>query len=199
MKKSIVITFVTLVLAFVSCTKPLPYTADNQLLEENPCLVGEIQMEMKLPLGFKIISQSYTDSIAAIRALENPFDMKLLRIFADTILHANISLSDMRHIPYEKTENDLDFYKTTYNANGFWDQVTIERYHSENYPKIVLLEMQNSSKTLVRGLFYNDTKAQFCLDYYFPTAFYADFMPFVQASIASIQPNYEIQIQLEWK
>ena len=57
--------------------------------------------------------------------------------------------------------------------------------------------MQNSSKTLVRGLFYNDTKAQFCLDYYFPTAFYADFMPFVQASIASIQPNYEIQIQLE--
>jgi hypothetical protein len=24
-------------------------------------------------------------------------------------------------------------------------------------------------------------------------------MPFVQASIASIQPNYEIQIQLEWK
>jgi hypothetical protein len=76
--------------------------------------------------------------------------MKLLRIFADTILHANISLSDMRHIPYEKTENDLDFYKTTYNANGFWDQVTIERYHSENYPKIVLLEMQNSSKTLVR-------------------------------------------------
>lgn len=59
--------------------------------------------------------------------------------------------------------------------------------------------MQNSSKTLVRGLFYNDTKAQFCLDYYFPTVFYADFMPFVQASIASIQPNYEIQIQLEWK
>ena len=84
--------------------------------------------------------------------------MKLLRIFADTLLGANISLSDMRHIPYEKTENELDFYKQTYNATGFWDSVTLQRYHTPDYPKLVVLEMQNSNKTLVRTLFYNDKK-----------------------------------------
>lgn len=197
MKKIILFALLGITMGFVACTKPYPYTTDEQLLEVNPCIVSNLQMEVKLPVGFMVISQAYTDSIAAIRALENPFDMKLLRIFADTLLGANISLSDMRHIPYEKTENELDFYKQTYNATGFWDSVTLQRYHTPDYPKLVVLEMQNSNKTLVRTLFYNDKKAQFCLDYYFPTAFYQDFMSFVHASVASIKPNYELQIQVE--
>jgi hypothetical protein len=197
MKKTILIALVALAIGFTACTKPFPHTADAQLLETNPCVVTDIEMEVKIPVGFKVINQAYTDSISAIRTQENPFDMKLLRIFADTILNANISLSDMRHIPYEKTENDLDFYRQTYNANGFWDSVTLTRYHTPDYPKLVVLEMQNSQRTLVRTLFYNNQKAQFCLDYYFATQFYDAFMPFVWSSVASIKPNHELQILVQ--
>lgn len=197
MKKTILIALTALAACFTACTKPFPHTADAQLLETNPCVVTDIEMEVKIPVGFKVINQSYTDSIAAIRTQENPFDMKLLRIFADTILNANISLSDMRHIPYEKTENDLDFYRQTYNANGFWDSVTLDRYHTADYPKLVVLTLQNSQRTLVRTLFYNNQKAQFCLDYYFATQFYDAFMPFVWSSVASIKPNHELQILVQ--
>lgn len=197
MKKHILFTLVGLLTLFTACTKPFPYTADAQLLEVNPCVVSDLQMEVKIPVGFKVISQAYTDSISAIRTQENPFDMRLMRIFADTVLHANISLSDMRHIPYEKTENDLDFYHTTYNANGFWETVTLTRYKTPAYPKLVVLELQNEHRTLVRTLFYNQQKAQFCLDYYFPTTFYQAFMPFVWSSVASIKPNNELQITLQ--
>lgn len=197
MKKTFLLSIIGMVLGFASCSKPFPHLADKQLLEEFPCVVNELQTAIQVPIGFMTISQSYTDSIAAIRAQENPFDSRLLRIFADTVLNANISLSDMRHIPYEKTENELDFYKVTYNAHGFWDNVQLHRYHNEQYPKIILLEMQNSTRTLVRVLFYNQDKAQFSLDYYFATTFYNDFMPFVYASVASVAPNYELQIVAE--
>lgn len=197
MKKNLLIVLTAIVVGFTACTKPFPHTADTQLLETNPCVVADIEMEVKVPVGFKVINQAYTDSISAIRTQENPFDMRLLRIFADTILGANISLSDMRHIPYEKTENDLDFYRQTYNANGFWDTVTLTRYHTADYPKLVVLEMQNAQRTLVRTLFYNPQKAQFCIDYYFATPFYHDFMPFVWSSVASVKPNHELQITLQ--
>ncbi len=197
MKKTLLFAIIGILLGCASCSKPFPHVADKQLLEEFPCVVNELQTAIQVPIGFMTISQSYTDSIAAIRAQENPFDSRLLRIFADTVLNANISLSDMRHIPYEKTENDLDFYKVTYNAHGFWDSVQLQRYYNEQYPKIILLEMQNKERTLVRVFFYNQDKAQFCIDYYFATAFYNDFMPFINASIASVAPNYELQIEVE--
>lgn len=199
MKKTLFIAIVALVAGLTACTKPYPYTADNQLLETNPCVVTDVAMEVKIPIGFKVISQAYVDSIANVRTMENPFDMKLLRVYADTLLNANISLSAMSHIPYEKTENELDFYETSYNANGFWDTISLTRYRTENYPKIIWLEMQNAQRTLVRTLFYNDEKAQFCIDYYFPTVYYADFIAFVQSSVASVKPNHELQITMQWK
>ena len=199
MKKTRLISLIALVTGFTACTQPYPYTADEQLLETNPCVVPDASMEVKIPIGFKVISQAYVDSIANIRTMENPFDMKLLRIYADTLIHANISLSDMRHIPYEKTENELDFYQTSYNADGFWDTMTLHRYRTDNYPKIIWLEMQNAQRTLIRTLFYNDEKAQFCLDYYFPTLFYQDFLAFVRSSVASVKPNHELQITFQWK
>lgn len=199
MKKTLFIALIALVTGLTACTKPYPYTADNQLLETNPCVVMDAAMEVKVPIGFKVISQAYVDSIANVRTMENPFDMKLLRIYADTLINANISLSDMRHIPYEKTENELDFYHTSYNANGFWDTITLNRYRTDNYPKVIWLEMQNAQRTLIRTLFYNDEKAQFCLDYYFPTLYYQDFLAFVQSSVASVKPNHELQITMQWK
>lgn len=197
MKKTLFFVLTALIAVLSACTKTYPYAVDDQLLEANPCVVSDVQMEVKVPVEFQVIDQAYVDSIAALRALENPFDIKLLRIYADTVLNANISLSDMRHIPYEKTENELDFYHTSYNANGFWDTVTLTRYCNNHYPKIVWLEMQNAQRTLVRTLFYNDEKAQFCLDYYFPTPYYNDFIAFVRSSVASVKPNYELQITLQ--
>jgi hypothetical protein len=197
MKKVLFIALTAVVAAFTACTKPFPHSMDAQLLETNPCVVPDLEMEIKIPVGFQVIDQSYTDSISAVRTLENPFEMRLTRIYADTILNANLSISDMRHIPYEKTENELDFYQTSYNANGFWDYVSINRYNTPDYPKMVVLEMQNSSRTLVRILFYNQQKAQFCLDYYFATTFYNAFMPFVWSSVASVKPNHELQITMQ--
>lgn len=197
MKKILFVALATLAILFCACTKPFPHPVDAQLLETNPCVVPDLEMEVKIPIGFQVISQAYTDSIAAIRTQENPFDMRLTRIFADTLLNANLSVSDMRHVPYEKTENDLDFYQTTYNADGFWDSVTLNRYSTPDYPKMVVLEMQNIRGTLVRVLFYNQQKAQFCLDYYFATPFYDSFMPFVWSSVASVKPNHELQITLQ--
>ncbi len=199
MKKTHFMALLALLAVFTACTKPYPHTVDNQLLEPNACVVADAEMEVKIPLGFKVISQSYVDSISTVRTLQNPFEMKLLRVYADTLLNANMSISDMRHIPYERTENELDFYEVSYNANGFWDSISLTRYHTEHYPKLIWLEMQNAQRTLVRTLFYNDDKAQFCIDYYFPTFYYNDFVAFIQSSVASVKPNHELQITFQWK
>ena len=199
MKKTLFIIVAVLITGLTACTNPYPYTVDEQLLEEIPSIVPDIQMEVKVPVGSMVIDQTFVDSVSTIRTLQNPFEMKLLRIYADTILGANISLSDMRHIPYEKTENELDFYQTAYNANGYWNQVTLTRYNTEAYPKLIWLEMQNQDRTLIRTLFYNNDKAQFCLDYYFPTPYYTDYIAFVRSSVASVKPNHELQITLQWK
>ena len=59
--------------------------------------------------------------------------------------------------------------------------------------------MSNAYKTLIRAIYFDDKKAKFCVDYYFPTEFYEDFIPFVQSSIASTQNSYQIIISQEWK
>jgi hypothetical protein len=103
----------------------------------------------------------------------------------------------MRHIPAEKTENELDFYKQNYNAQNFWDNVSKRTYKSNEFPRVEEITMSNAYKTLIRAIYFDDKKAKFCVDYYFPTEFYEDFIPFVLSSIASTQNSYQIIISQE--
>ena len=159
---------------------------------------NELQISYRTPVGFKSVDQNFVDSISKINMLANPFDRILTRLYVDTVLsNANVSIYDMRHIPAEKTENELDFYKQNYNAQKYWDSVNKRRYKSNEFPRVEEITMTNAYKTLIRAIYFDDKKAKFCVDYYFPTEFYEDFLPFVQSSIASTQNSYQLIISQE--
>jgi hypothetical protein len=103
----------------------------------------------------------------------------------------------MRHIPSEKTENELDFYKQNYNAQNTWDKLDKRTYKSNEFLRVEEITMSNEYKTLRRVIYFVDEKAKFCVDYYFPTEFYEDFMPFIYSSIASTTNSYQIVITQE--
>ena len=156
---------------------------------------NDLQISYRMPVGFKAVDQSFVDSISQINMLANPFDRMLTKLYVDTVLsNANVSIYDMRHIPAEKTENELDFYKQNYNTQNIWDTVEKRRYKSNEFPRVEEITMSNAYKTLIRVIYFDDKKAKFCVDYYFPTDFYEDFLPFVYSSIASTQNSYQIII-----
>lgn len=159
---------------------------------------NDLQISYRMPVGFKAVDQSFVDSISQINMLANPFDRMLTKLYVDTVLsNANVSIYDMRHIPAEKTENELDFYKQNYNTQNIWDTVEKRRYKSNEFPRVEEITMSNAYKTLIRVIYFDDKKAKFCVDYYFPTDFYEDFLPFVYSSIASTQNSYQIIITQE--
>ena len=159
---------------------------------------NDVQISYRMPVGFKAVDQSFVDSISQINMLANPFDRMLTKLYVDTVLsNANVSIYDMRHIPAEKTENELDFYKQNYNTQNIWDTVEKRRYKSNEFPRVEEITMSNAYKTLIRVIYFDDKKAKFCVDYYFPTDFYEDFIPFVESSIASTQNSYQIIITQE--
>ena len=156
---------------------------------------NELQISYRMPVGFKAVDQNFVDSISQINVLANPFDRILTKLYVDTVLsNANVSIYDMRHIPAEKTENELDFYKQNYNSQNYWDSVSKRKYKSNEFPRVEEITMTNAYKTLILVIYFDDKKAKFCVDYYFPTEFYDDFIPFIQSSIASTQNSYQIII-----
>lgn len=189
---------ILLVLAlFTSCIKERDFQMEEGLVTDVANL-NDLQISYRMPVGFKAVNQSFVDSISQINLYANPFERILTRLYVDTVLsNANVSIYDMRHIPAEKTENELDFYKQNYNAQKYWDKVSKRRYKSNEFPRVEEITMTNSYKTLIRVIYFDDKKAKFCVDYYFPTEFYEDFMPFVQSSIASTQNSYQLIISQE--
>ena len=180
-----------------SCIKERDFQMEEGLVSEVANL-NDLQISYRMPVGFKAVNQSFVDSISQINLYANPFERILTRLYVDTVLsNANVSIYDMRHIPAEKTENKLDFYKQNYNAQKYWDKVSKRRYKSNEFPRVEEITMTNSYKTLIRVIYFDDKKAKFCVDYYFPTEFYEDFMPFVQSSIASTQNSYQLIISQE--
>ena len=159
---------------------------------------NDLQISYRMPVGFKAVDQNFVDTISQKNMLANPFDRILTKLYVDTVLsNANVSIYDMRHIPAEKTENELDFYKQNYNAQNYWDSVEKRRYKSNEFPRVEEITMSNDYKTLIRVIYFDENKAKFCVDYYFPTEFYEDFIPFVESSIASTQNSYQIIISQE--
>ena len=191
-----IIILLTLAL-FTSCIKERDFQMEEGLVSEVANL-NDLRISYRMPVGFKAVNQSFVDSISQINLYTNPFERILTRLYVDTVLsNANVSIYDMRHIPAEKTENELDFYKQNYNAQKYWDKVSKRRYKSNEFPRVEEITMTNSYKTLIRVIYFDDKKAKFCVDYYFPTEFYEDFMPFVQSSIASTQNSYQLIISQE--
>ena len=182
---------------FTSCIKERDFQMEEGLVSEVANL-NDLQISYRMPVGFKAVNQSFVDSISQINLYANPFERILTKLYVDTVLsNANVSIYDMRHIPAEKTENELDFYKQNYNAQKYWDKVSRRRYKSNEFPRVEEITMTNAYKTLIRVIYFDDKKAKFCVDYYFPTEFYEDFMPFVQSSIASTQNSYQLIISQE--
>lgn len=188
-----IIILLTLAL-FTSCISERKFEMEEGLVSEVANL-NDLQISYRVPVGFKAVNQDFVDSISQINMLANPFDRILTKLYVDTVLsNANVSIYDMRHIPAEKTENELDFYKQNYNAQNIWDSVEKRRYKSNDFPRVEEITMSNAYKTLIRVIYFDNKKAKFCTDYYFPTEFYDDFIPFVYSSIASTQNNYQIII-----
>ena len=182
---------------FTSCISNRDFEMEEGLVSE-VVNHNDLQISYRMPVGFKTVDQNFVDSISNIGKFEKPFERILTKLYVDTVLsNANVSIYDMRHIPAEKTENELDFYKQNYNAQNFWDSVEKRRYKSNEFPRVEEITMSNAYKTLIRVIYFDDKKAKFCVDYYFPTEFYEDFIPFVQSSIASTQNSYQIIISQE--
>lgn len=191
------IVYILLLVLVSSCIKDRDFNIDENLLSE-VTNIDELQISYKVPMGFSNVSQQFVDSISQINMMANPFDRILIKLYVDTVLNnANISVYDMRHIPAEKTENELDFYKQNYNSQNFWDDVSKRRYKSNDFPRVEEITMTNTYKTLIRVIYFDDKKAKFCMDYYFPTEFYDDFLPFVHSSIASTNNSYQLIITQE--
>lgn len=182
---------------FTSCISERKFEMEEGLVSE-VVNHNDLQISYRMPVGFKAVDQNFVDSISQINMLANPFDRILTKLYVDTVLsNANVSIYDMRHIPAEKTENELDFYKQNYNSQNIWDSVDKRTYKSNEFPRVEEITMSNDYKTLIRVIYFDDKKAKFCVDYYFPTDFYEDFIPFVESSIASTQNSYQIIISQE--
>lgn len=172
-----------------------PYKMETTLLEE-VSNSNELQISYRMPAGFKALDKDFVDSIARVEMNYDPFAAQLVALYVDTLLsNANVSISDMRHIPGERTNNQLDFYKTEFNRSQYWTTVSRNDYKLTGFQKIVQLDLANADKHLVKVFFYDNDKAVFCVDYFFAEAYYNDLKPFIESSIVSFSKGYQIIIE----
>lgn len=159
----------------------------------------DLMIAYQVPAGYKMVSQSFTDSVARAELAANPFTEKRVTIFVDTLIgNSTVCLYDMRSLPYEKTEDRLDFYFSSYNANNQWENIEKNIFSHGDFKKITELDMVNTStdRRLLKYYFYEDGKAQFSIDYYFRNSYYNDLKPYIESSLASVHKSHEIIIEL---
>ena len=193
--KHFILIFVSVLLC--SCIRERSMKYDAALLEPEVQNV-DLMIAYQVPAGYKMVSQSFTDSVARAELAANPFTEKRVTIFVDTLIgNSTICLYDMRALPYERTEDRLDFYFSTYNANGQWESIENIFRHGD-FKQITELDMVNTStdRRLLKYYFYEDGKAQFSIDYYFRNSYYNDLKPYIESSLASVHKSHEIIIEL---
>lgn len=181
-----------------SCIKERSLRYDASLLEQEVQNV-ELMIAYQVPAGYKMLSQSFTDSIARAELAANPFSEKRIAIYLDTLIgNSTVCLYDMRSLPYEKTEDRLDFFFSSYNANNQWENIEKNIFSHGDFKKIVELDMVNTQtdRRLLKYYFYENDKAQFCIDYYFRNSYYNDLKPYIESSLASVKKSHEIIIEL---
>ncbi|MBP5318314.1 MAG: hypothetical protein J6Y77_02805 [Paludibacteraceae bacterium] len=179
-----------------ACIKEREYKLDEGLLDEM-VTSADLNLSFRVPVGAKGISDQYIDEYNQRLLQTDPLSPIYRAIYVDTLMGGYISLTDMRMLPYELTENRLDFYKTEYNRNHIWDDVEKNIFKMGDYPKVVELIMYNQDETLRRYMFYNEEKAQFYIDYDYPTALAETMKPYIESSLASIGKHYELYINAE--
>ena len=181
-----------------SCIRERSLRYDAALLEPE-VQNADLMIAYQVPAGYKMLSQSFTDSIARAELAANPFSEKRVAIYLDTLIgNSTVCLYDMRSLPYEKTEDRLDFFFSSYNANNQWENIEKNIFSHGDFKKIVELDMVNTStdRRLLKYYFYEDGKAQFSIDYYFRNSYYNDLKPYIESSLASVKKNHEIIIEL---
>lgn len=181
-----------------SCIKERSLRYDASLLEPEVQNV-ELMIAYQVPAGYKMLSQSFTDSIARAELAANPFSEKRVAIYLDTLIgNSTICLYDMRSLPYEKTEDRLDFFFSSYNANNQWESIEKNIFSHGDFKQITELDMVNTStdRRLLKYYFYEDGKAQFSIDYYFRNSYYNDLKPYIESSLASVHKSHEILIEI---
>lgn len=181
-----------------SCIKERSLRYDAALLEPEVQNV-DLMIAYQVPAGYKMLSQSFTDSIARAELAANPFSEKRVAIYLDTLIgNSTVCLYDMRSLPYEKTEDRLDFFFSSYNANNQWENIEKNIFSHGDFKKITELDMVNTStdRRLLKYYFYEDGKAQFSIDYYFRNSYYNDLKPYIESSLASVKKSHEIIIEL---
>ena len=186
------------IIILCSCIRERDLRYDAALLEPEVQNV-DLMIAYQVPAGYKMVSQSFTDSVARAELAANPFTEKRVTIFVDTLIgNSTICLYDMRALPYERTEDRLDFYFSTYNANGQWESIEKNTFRHGDFKQITELDMVNTStdRRLLKYYFYEDGKAQFSIDYYFRNSYYNDLKPYIESSLASVHKSHEIIIEL---
>lgn len=181
-----------------SCIRERDLRYDSALLEPEVQNV-DLMIAYQVPAGYKMVSQSFTDSVARAELAANPFTEKRVTVFVDTLIgNSTICLYDMRALPYERTEDRLDFYFSTYNANGQWESIEKNTFRHGDFKQITELDMVNTStdRRLLKYYFYENGKAQFSIDYYFRNSYYNDLKPYIESSLASVHKSHEIIIEL---
>ena len=181
-----------------SCIKERSLRYDAALLEPEVQNV-DLMIAYQVPAGYKMLSQSFTDSIARAELAANPFSEKRIAIYLDTLIgNSTVCIYDMRSLPYEKTEDRLDFFFSSYNANNQWENIEKNIFSHGDFKKIVELDMVNTrtDRRLLKYYFYENDKAQFSIDYYFRNSYYNDLKPYIESSLASVKKSHEIIIEL---
>lgn len=194
LKSGIILVLAAMMMA--SCIKERNLNYDQALLE-NEIGNNNLMIAYRVPAGYKMVDSDFTDSIAKLEHALDPFAERRIAIFVDTLLgNANISLYDMRQLPYERTEDRLDLYKAAYNPNNQWESIEKNVFKYGDFEKIVELIMVNETQNrrLQKYYFYEEGKAQFSVDYYFRNDYYNDLKPYIDASLASFHKDIQIII-----
>lgn len=194
---NIILALVSIII-LCSCIRERSLRYDAALLEPE-VQNADLMIAYQVPAGYKMLSQSFTDSIARAELAANPFSEKRVAIYLDTLIgNSTVCLYDMRSLPYEKTEDRLDFFFSSYNANNQWENIEKNIFSHGDFKKITELDMVNTStdRRLLKYYFYENDKAQFSIDYYFRNSYYNDLKPYIESSLASVHKSHEILIEI---
>ena len=158
---------------------------------------GALTVGYRIPVHFLSMSDEYLDYLQQQALQEDPFSPTIKALYVDTITGANISLTDMRMLPAEKTEQRLKNYKKELNPRGVWEEVALERFKMNGYPQVAHVHLQNETSACDRYYFYDEYKAVMSFDFVYPASMQEAYRPYFESTLASIRKQYEFSITAE--
>ena len=186
-----------LALTLVACgLEERSYPLDEGMLTA-PQSEAALKVGYRVPRRFLAMSDEYIDYLQQRNLQDDPFAPTVRALYVDTITGANIALTDMRMSPAEQTEERLEDPEKAFNAAGGWDDVSMERFRMNGYPRVAHVRMSNPVTTADRYYFYNERKAFMSLDLVYPTPMAEAYRPYFESMLATVREQYEITITAE--